>query len=318
MPWVSIARMGGLMRFRARCREVAHERTRQTSSIDRPSPSIRWLGLLITASLGTVLGLLLILGLVLRRRRLRGKQPDKASPFGPRGDAAAALATVEHLPDVAVPEGASATVAAILSAKNYYQVLGLEPAADEAAIRRAKRQLSLATHPDKAVGGARPGSEDAFRLVTEAAEALGDADRRAEYDTQLRLVLEAPAAMEAVAREAGFADAEAMAAAVAQGAVLQECASCGGLHLLRPLPEVDPAAARVCDECPGKARHAVREGEVWLERTRHRWSGDTLRMLCCSEGKIWDMSEMAACEGLFAPGMLKGFPFNSHENPFAK
>ena len=114
-----MARTADLTKFGVTCREVARLSTRQTPSINRSSPSIRWLGLLITASLGTVLGLLLILGLVLRRRRLRGKQPDKASPFGPRGDAAAALATVEHLPDVAVPEGASATVAAIQCAKNY-------------------------------------------------------------------------------------------------------------------------------------------------------------------------------------------------------
>ena len=37
--------------------------------------------------------------------------------------------------------------------------------ADEASIRRAKRTLSLATHPDK-IGDA-PGANDAFNLVTE-------------------------------------------------------------------------------------------------------------------------------------------------------
>lgn len=38
--------------------------------------------------------------------------------------------------------------------------------ADEAAIRRAKRSLSLATHPDK-VGADTPGANEAFNLVTE-------------------------------------------------------------------------------------------------------------------------------------------------------
>ena len=45
------------------------------------------------------------------------------------------------------------------------QVLGLDQEADEAAIKRAKRTLSLATHPDKI--GAAPGAADAFNLVTE-------------------------------------------------------------------------------------------------------------------------------------------------------
>ena len=57
-------------------------------------------------------------------------------------------------------------MARILGSGNYYEVLALSPAgADEAAVRGAKRRLSLATHPDKI--GSAPGAADAFRLVTE-------------------------------------------------------------------------------------------------------------------------------------------------------
>lgn len=47
-------------------------------------------------------------------------------------------------------------------------MLGLAGDADEAAIRRAKRTLSLATHPDK-IGDA-PGAAEAFNLVTEVGQ----------------------------------------------------------------------------------------------------------------------------------------------------
>lgn len=233
------------------------------------------------------------------------------------GDAAEILTSVEHLPQQEVPVGASSTVTAILSARNHYQVLGLEASAEDAAVRKAKRALSLATHPDKATGNS-PGTESAFRMVTEAAEVLLDADKRAEYDTELELALHAPGMMQDLAREVGFEDAEEFAEAVALGAIMQDCPICGMVHWLRPLWDLDPRAARVCDECPGKPRHPVKEGEIWLERQRHRWSSDTLRVLLCNEGRIWDMSEMAACEGLFDPEVLRGFPFNSHYNPLMK
>jgi hypothetical protein len=44
-------------------------------------------------------------------------------------------------------------------------VLGVLEGADDAEIRRAKRTLSLATHPDKI--GEAPGASTAFNLVTE-------------------------------------------------------------------------------------------------------------------------------------------------------
>lgn len=50
-------------------------------------------------------------------------------------------------------------------AGNYYEVLALAQEASEAEVRRAKRVLALATHPDKI--GAAPGANAAFNLVTE-------------------------------------------------------------------------------------------------------------------------------------------------------
>lgn len=54
----------------------------------------------------------------------------------------------------------------MLQAGNYYEVLGLGQDAGEDAVRRAKRTLSLATHPDK-VGSGTPGANQAFNLVVE-------------------------------------------------------------------------------------------------------------------------------------------------------
>ncbi len=64
--------------------------------------------------------------------------------------------------------------------RDYYEVLGVERAADGAAIKTAYRKLAHQFHPDK-----NPGSKDAeerFKEASEAYEVLSDPDKRARYD----------------------------------------------------------------------------------------------------------------------------------------
>lgn len=88
--------------------------------------------------------------------------------------------TPKMMDPLPVPKGASELVAAVLRATNFYDVLGVKQNADDDALRRAKRTLSLSTHPDKA--GHIPGSAEACKRVLEAAEVLLDAEQRASYD----------------------------------------------------------------------------------------------------------------------------------------
>ncbi|KDD74271.1 hypothetical protein H632_c1441p0, partial [Helicosporidium sp. ATCC 50920] len=46
--------------------------------------------------------------------------------------------------------------------------------------------------------------------------------------------------------------------------------------------------------------------------------GDRITAWCVLRGRVWDMSENAACEGLFDPEFLRTFRFNAHENPLAR
>lgn len=66
--------------------------------------------------------------------------------------------------------------------KDYYQILGVAPDADEAAIKAAYRRLARKYHPDVSK---EPGAEEKFKEVAEAYEVLRDANKRADYD-QLR------------------------------------------------------------------------------------------------------------------------------------
>lgn len=63
--------------------------------------------------------------------------------------------------------------------KDYYKILGVEPSADEKAIKTAYRKLARKYHPDVSK---EKDAEDKFKEASEAYEALSNADKRAEYD----------------------------------------------------------------------------------------------------------------------------------------
>jgi len=62
---------------------------------------------------------------------------------------------------------------------DYYEVLGVPRAASQEEIKRAFRQLARSHHPDVSKD---PGAADRFKLINEAYQVLGDAERRARYD----------------------------------------------------------------------------------------------------------------------------------------
>ncbi|QHJ08422.1 J domain-containing protein [Hymenobacter busanensis] len=66
-----------------------------------------------------------------------------------------------------------------------YQVLGVASSATPADIKHAYKQLALRYHPDR--NGGSTLHEEQFKIVAAAYRVLGDADRRAAYDHQLRL-----------------------------------------------------------------------------------------------------------------------------------
>lgn len=66
------------------------------------------------------------------------------------------------------------------SAKNFYDVLGVQRNASDEDIKKAFRKLAVKYHPD------RGGDENKFKEISEAYDTLSNPDKRKEYDTMLQ------------------------------------------------------------------------------------------------------------------------------------
>jgi molecular chaperone DnaJ len=64
--------------------------------------------------------------------------------------------------------------------RDYYEVLGVDRGADEAAVKSAYRKLALKYHPDRNPGDR--GAEEKFKEAAEAYSVLGDPEKRTTYD----------------------------------------------------------------------------------------------------------------------------------------
>lgn len=73
-----------------------------------------------------------------------------------------------------------------------------------------------------------------------------------------------------------------------------QCPQCGGKHKRYLISDRSMYSARFCGMCC--IMHPVNEGDVWCES---RMFGFKLFFYACMDGDIWDITEWAACQGLW-------------------
>ena len=64
--------------------------------------------------------------------------------------------------------------------KDYYEILGVNKKASQEEIKKAYRRLAKKYHPDTNQGD--KAAEERFKEVSQAADVLGDSEKRKQYD----------------------------------------------------------------------------------------------------------------------------------------
>ena len=248
-----------------------------------------------------------------RRRRAQRRNSDDATTT--QSNSMSTLLP-KMMDPVAVPRGASDLVTAILSATDHYTILSLPPSASDSDIRKAKRRLSLATHPDKNHNNEAPGAAEACARVLHTADVLLDPVARAAYDRDIESVQYVASTQYKEMADAFF-EQTGIDMRNTRG-VLVACTGCAlGMHQLPPLlPPRSPLSARWCADC--REYHPVSDGEFWVESVFALGSGFVpgrmLRMLFCSQGQVLDASEVGECEGMLDMWVERALPTNTHVN----
>ncbi len=66
--------------------------------------------------------------------------------------------------------------------RDYYETLGVSKTASEDEVKSAFRKLARKHHPDVVKGKEKAAAEEKFKIINEAYEVLGDAEKRKKYD----------------------------------------------------------------------------------------------------------------------------------------
>ncbi|CAA7408920.1 unnamed protein product [Spirodela intermedia] len=183
----------------------------------------------------------------------------------------------------------------IMDSSNHYEALGLprNKSIDVALLKREYKKKAVLVHPDKNNGN--PLASDSFKRLQSAYEVLSDITRKRAYDEKLRKeeLSIVPHKHHASSNQDGMGNRYEKSRHIS-------CILCGKIHIWT-FTNRSTSKARWCQDCC--QYHQAKDGEGWIEMGPTRFTSgakkvEIRRAFVCAEGKVFDVTEWATCQGV--------------------
>ncbi|AAG10814.1 Similar to DNAJ proteins [Arabidopsis thaliana] len=185
----------------------------------------------------------------------------------------------------------------ILDSLNHYEALGLPlfKKIDAALLKKDYRKKAMLVHPDKNMGS--PLASESFKKLQSAYEVLSDSVKRRDYDELLK---KEESRTKIVCQSSHASSHQNSAAYRSEESRRIHCTKCGNSHIW-VCTNRSKAKARWCQECG--QYHQAKDGDGWVEHKgtlvfEKAHKIEIPRAFVCAEGKVFDVSEWAICQGM--------------------
>ncbi|XP_017214856.1 uncharacterized protein LOC108192863 isoform X2 [Daucus carota subsp. sativus] len=183
----------------------------------------------------------------------------------------------------------------ILASVNHYDALGLSRSnkIDAVLLKKEYRKKAMIVHPDKNMGS--PLASESFKKLQCAYEVLSDTTKKRDYDEQLR-----KEEYKSVAQKSSDTSSQGRSDYCSEESRRIQCTKCGNSHIW-VCTNKTKTKARWCQDCC--QHHQAKDGDGWVEYRgslvlNRPQKVEIPRAFVCAEGKIFDVSEWAICQGM--------------------
>ncbi|KAM7251718.1 hypothetical protein ACFE04_023601 [Oxalis oulophora] len=185
----------------------------------------------------------------------------------------------------------------IINSVDHYEALGFtrHKKIDVTILKKEYRKKAMLVHPDKNMGS--PLASDAFKKIQCAYEVLSDSVKKRDYDEQLK---KEEFRTRTVCQTSQGSSHQGSPDYCPDESRRIQCTKCGTSHIW-VCTNRSKVKARWCQDCC--QYHQAKDGDGWVE-----YKGSLVfdrpqkmeipRAFVCAEGKIFDVSEWAICQGM--------------------